>query len=358
MEAQGLSQGSLRNSHRETHAIQRKPAAASLQDLASKVLETCFKDTIIRQRLDPERVEPLLKRAPFFVLENESRAEPGFLVFLPEKPAIYLQQRRGRDGGRRWCAYTLRLRVSSFVSECGGTVLLARLDDVMHGLQLEDVWLWRGEAVYESKTFTDRRSLLREFVERHWVPDARLLGGILTTVAAYKSLEEFAARKESRWKECYSVEFVPDAPGRRRMVLYLEERVEAASGPAGLKQERRGVGAPGVGAIGTAAVPPPSAAPPSLEIGSGVPTPTLAPPVAVRRAKAVAVDKLPDVYDLYGEDGFPISRASVQQFALSQQLRAKIGAGEAWVLARWKADFGGYEIIGLAPPRAINSGAQ
>lgn len=356
MESQGLSQGSLRNSHRETHAIQRKPAAASLQDLASKVLEKCFKDTVIRQRIDPERVEPLLKKAPFFVLENEGRAEPGFLVLLPEKPAIYLQQRRQKDGGRRWSAYTLRLRVSSFVGEGGGSVLLARLDDVMHSLRLEDVWLWRGDAVVDTKTFTERRSLLREFVEKHWVPDARLLGGILTTVASYKSLEEFSAKKGG-WQEYYSLEFVPDTPGKRRMVLYLEERVEAATGPAGLKQQRGGGGGGSlVGAVGSTGVPAttessnlsPPAAPPAAP--APLAAPSAPPTTATRRARAVPVDKLPDVYDLYGEDGFPISRASVQQFALSQQLRGKIGgaAQDIWVLARWKAEFGGYEIIGLA----------
>jgi hypothetical protein len=334
METQGLSQGSLRNSHRETHAIQRKPAAASLQALGSKVLETCFKDIVIRQHLDPERVEPILKRAPMFVLENESRAEPGFLVILPEKPVLYMQQRRGRDGAKSWSAYTLRMRVASCLGENGGTVLLARLDDVMHMLQLEDVWLWKGVNVFETTTFTERRGLLREFVERHWIPDARLLGGIFTTVAQYKSLEEFS--KKGAWQECYSVEFVPDTPGKRRMVLYLEERVKAASGPAAMKQERGGGASVAVPAPGPAAVVAPVTPVANIE--------------ATRRFKATPVDKMPDVYDLYGEDGFPVSRASVQNYNLSTLLRVKVKAEKvAWVAARWKAEFGGYEIVGIAP---------
>jgi hypothetical protein len=53
---------------------------------------------------------------------------------------------------------------------------------------------------------------------------------------------------------------------------------------------------------------------------------------------------MPDVYDLYGEDGLPIGRASVQQFKLSMILRE---TKDAWVMAKWRSEFGGYEISGL-----------
>ncbi len=114
------------------------------------------------------------------------------------------------------------------------------------------------------------------------------------------------------------------------MVLYLEERLRSAEGPAGLKQERRTTAA--LASAPLAAAPPPPA--------PAAPTPT----VPQRRARAVPVEKMPDVYDLYDEAGLPISRASVQQFTLSQQLRTK---KEAWVQARWRTEFGGYEIIAL-----------
>lgn len=328
MDGQGLSQGSLRNSHRETHAIQRKPAPAALQALVSKCLENCSDDLVLRQRLDPQKTEGALKRGAFFVLENEGRADPGFLVFLPGKPVVYAQFRKGRDGARRLQASTLRMRVSSSVSEGGGSVLIATLDDVGHTLRLEDVWMWRGERLYAKDTFTKRRERLKEFVERHWVPDARLLGGIFTTMAIYKTLEQFSERTE--WSETHSVEVVPEQAGRRRMVLYLEERLKSAEGPAGLKQQRESGPVTTVVSDTTPAVPVSVAVPHT--------------PCPQRRARAVPVDKMPDVYDLYGEDGLPISRASVQQFALSQQLRTK---KEAWVTARWRAEFGGYEIAAI-----------
>jgi hypothetical protein len=312
MEAQGLSQGSLRNSHRETHAVKRKRAPALFQELARKLVESCSQDLVLRQRLDPERAEAPLRKGTFFALENEGRAEPGFLVFLPGKPAIYLQFRKGVQ------ASTLRMRVSTGVAEGGGTVLIATLDDVLHTLRLEDVWMWRGECL-GNQTYTQRREKLKEFVQYHWVPDARLLGGIFTTMAQPMSMEKFAEKKT--WDNCHSVEFVPDMPGKRRMIWYLEAQQKAAEAHAGLKQYRE----PVVTVTATAA-------------------PAIAEPTLFRKAKAVAVDKMPDVYDLYGEDGLPIGRASVQQFKLSMILRE---TKDAWVMAKWRSEFGGYEISGL-----------
>jgi hypothetical protein len=326
MEAQGLSQGSLRNSHRETHAVKRKRAPASFQQLARNLLESCSQDLVVRQRLDPERAEAPLRRGAFFVLENEGRAEPGFLIFLPGKPAIFYQLRR-RKGGVMPDVSTLRMRVSQTVSEGGGSVLVATLDDVLHTLRLEDVWMWRGEGL-TAQTYSQRREKLKEFVQYHWVPDARLLGGIYTAVAQPLSMEKFAEKKI--WDNCHSVEFIPDMPGKRRMVWFLEAQRKAAEAHAGLKQHREPVAAPTVAAPAVAAAP-------------AVP----ASPAVSRKAKAVPVDKMPDVYDLYGEDGAPISRASVQQFKLSLILRDAAEKGDVWVMAKWRPEFGGYEISGL-----------
>jgi hypothetical protein len=206
------------------------------------------------------------------------------------------------------------MRVSTGVAEGGGSVLIATLDDVLHTLRLEDVWMWRGENLGK-QTYTQRRERLKEFVQYHWVPDARLLGGIFTTVAQPISMEKFAEKKA--WDTCHSVEFVPDMPGKRRMIWYLEAQQKAAEAHAGLKQHREPVVAP---------------------------TPVPVEPALFRKAKAVAVDKMPDVYDLYGEDGLPIGRASVQQFKLSMILRE---TKDAWVMAKWRSEFGGYEISGL-----------
>lgn len=324
MENQGISVGSIRNSHREIHAVRRKFAPALFQELAKKLVESCSTDLVIRQHLDPDRAKPLLRKGGFYVLENEGRAEPGFLVFLPGKPAIYVQFRRGKNGERGWRANTLRMRVSSSVSEGGGSVLVATLDDVLHHLRLEDVWMWRGASVVGKEGFSKRREYLNEFVKHHWVPDARLLGGIFTSIAQPVSLEEFAAKKD--WSSCHSIELIPEMPGRRRMVWFLEARVKAAEAHAGLKQGRQ----------------------------ESIVTTTVSKPLTdsrePRRVRVVPADRLPDIYELFGEDGAAVDRASVQQFALSKQLReACASSGDVWARVEWNTEFGGYMITNLAP---------
>jgi hypothetical protein len=54
---------------------------------------------------------------------------------------------------------------------------------------------------------------------------------------------------------------------------------------------------------------------------------------------------MPDIYDLYGTDGNPISRASIQKFALSMKMRDYVG--ELWVYAKWVPEFGGYDIVDI-----------
>jgi len=325
MESQGLSHGSIRNSHREIHAVKRKYAPASSQDLARKLVESCSKDLVIRQRLDPQRAEAPLKKGTFYVMENEGRAEPGFVVFLPGIPPIFLQSRRGRDGQRNYRGNTLRMRVSLAVSEGGGSVLVATLDDVLHTLRLEDVWMWKGAAIIQSEGFAARRERLKEFVQYHWVPDARLLGGIFASISQPMSMQEFAEKKS--WDTCHSVEFIPEMVGRRRMVWFLEVQVKAAEAHAGLKQDR--------------VAPVPAAVP------AAVPAPAPAPALAGVKARLSPIDSLPDVYNLIGEDGVLIGKAAVQQFFLSRDIRQAMQKGETWVTAKWSAEFKGYCISEL-----------
>ena len=333
METQGISLGSIRNSHREIHAVKRKFAPALFQELAKKLVESCSTDLVIRQHLDPDRAQPLLRKGGFYVLENEGRAEPGFLVFLPDKPAIYVQFRRGKNGERGWRANTLRMRVSTSLSEGGGSILIATLDDVLHRLRLEDVWMWRGASVIGKEGFSKRREYLNEFVKHHWVPDARLLGGIFTSIAQPLSLEEFAAKKD--WSTCHSIEFIPELPGKRRMVWFLEARMKAAEAHAGLKQMRQ------ENTVG-------------LKVNVQTPTPTpspmrttTAPSTTPRCVRAVPVDRLPDIYDLIGDDGQIFDRGSVQQFALSKSLRELSNTpGGVPVMIEWNTEFAGYMITG------------
>jgi hypothetical protein len=175
--------------------------------------------------------------------------------------------------------------------------------------------MWRGEVLAGKETYTKRREKLKEFVQYHWVPDARLLGGIFTMIAQPLSMEKFAEKKS--WDTCNSVEFIPDMPGKRRMIWYLEAQQKAAEAHAGLKQHRETV-----------------IAPTSKERS----------PI---RARAAPVFKMPDIYDLYGEDDMLIGRGSVQQLKLSLFLKGAVEKGDVWVMANWQPEFNGYEISSI-----------
>jgi hypothetical protein len=64
--------------------------------------------------------------------------------------------------------------------------------------------------------------------------------------------------------------------------------------------------------------------------------------------RAIPVERLPDVYDLLGEDGAVFGRGSVQQFSLSRQLRESVKIPDGLlVTVKWNPEFSGYMITGL-----------
>jgi hypothetical protein len=302
-------EGNLRSSHREMSALHLKFAHSSLHELACQFVETRLHDTCVRQRLQPEAAQLPLKKGTFFVLENESRADPGFLLFLPGKPAVFMGTRS--KGGKPPPAWTLRMRTDVSL---GNTLFIATLDKILHTLRIEDVWVWKGKTVCTEETFSHRRTYLKEFVDSLWVPDARLMGGIQTTIANPKPLSHLLTLTPE--SPVFSIDLIPELPGRRRFTF-----------------------SPGA--------PPPQAPQP-------LPTPTIlqkrdvAPIQTTKRvfATAVRLDALPDVYDLLTRDGMPLCRAAVQQLALSQELR-KYKGSEIPVVAEWKTEFGRYEILNI-----------
>jgi hypothetical protein len=308
-ESQGIREGTLRTSHREQHAVKRKPAPRPLAEKARALVDSLSQGgTIIRQRLDLERMKQPLQKGLFYVAENDGQAETGFLVFLPAAAPVFLSTKPKAPPPAM-----LRMRVSPVVAEGGGSVLIASLDAVQHTLRLEDVWMWRGERLFDTTPYSGRRKALREFVERFWIPDARLMSGIVTTVVNPAPLEAGLSAAAA----AHTVELFPEQAGRRRLWFAVGEAPRAA----------------------------PAAPRPSVPKATPVAAPT-----APKRTHAWAkpVEAMPDIYDLYDDAGFPISRASVQRFIVSQALRgAKPVAQGQKVSVEWRQDFGGYEILDI-----------
>jgi len=315
---QPVPEGSIRNTHRESNPIKRKFAPKRIGDAARELVNSCSQyGPIIRQRLDVERMKTPLQRGIFYAIENEGNAEPGFLVFLPGQAPVFLQTRT-----KAAPPCTLRMRVSPTLGEGGGSVLIATLDLIQHSLRIEDVWMWKGAPIYDSQNYSKRRTHLKEFVERCWIPDARLLGGIITTVLNPKSVE---AAFTNISPAVHTFELIPEMAGKRRMWIEAVAPVAPTIKPVLFKPSM-------VAPIGHSTVVPV--------------VPVTVPVIGLQRALAKSVDKMPDIYDIYSESitSEHLGKASVQQFALSQRLRSECTANGVWVMVEWREEFNGYEI--------------
>jgi len=302
-------EGSLRNSHRETTQVKRKVASRALQEKARDLVNRASQTgVVIRQHLDIERMKQPLQKGVFYVAENDGNAEPGFLVFLPDAAPVFLQMKK-----HAYPPCTLRMRVSPELGEGGGTVLIATFDTIQHTLRLEDVWVWKGASVFDYDPYSKRRHLLKDFVDKHWIPDTRLLGGVVTTVLNPLSVD---AAFSKPFTGIHTIDLIPDAPARRRM--WIECDSKASNKPA-------------VNSI----VKAPRAHVESKPLTKAVPMDNFT-------AFAKPVEALPDIYDLYDASNNLLGRGSVQTFSVSKAIRAE---GETWVNVRWNKEFSGYEIF-------------
>jgi hypothetical protein len=271
---------------------------------------------------------PLLKKSTFFLNSTKSKVEPGFLVFVPNSNPVFVKynlskREKEQNKGQPIC-YTLRMRVSAEIYE--GSVFIVSLDGINHSMSLEDVYVWKKNNIFESKTFCERRKYMKEFVERHWIPDVRLLGGIVTTIMNPVSLSSLVNLKDVQ--DFTKVFLIPDAPGRRRFTFNLNESVaQIQNGYYGRKNAEK------------------------PELQKPVTT-IIKPQPEVIFAKAVKIPLLPDIYELYDLSGKNLNKAAIQSLELSKLLK-EFGT-EIPVKIKYNNDFNRYEIIGLNTPNTTN----
>ena len=309
--------GSIRNSHRDTNPIKRKFASKRVSETARALVDGCSASgPIIRQRLDVERMKQPLQKGTFYVIENDGMAEPGFLVFLPGQAPVFLQTKMKAPP-----PCTLRMRVSPTLGDGGGTILIATLDTIQHSLRIEDVWMWKGVPVFDTMTYSKRREYLKVFVETCWVPDARLMGGIQTSILNPKSVQESLNTPAN---SISSFEFIPEMAGKRRMWIGDSPIVRSPTNTA--------------------------------PVVSSKPTEKVVEKIVENnftKATAKAIDKMPDIYELYDEAGRFIGQGSVQKFSLSQDIRCKDTTTGVPVQIQWRKEFNGYEITALNIPNPV-----
>lgn len=328
---QQIAQGSLRSSHRNTHAIILKKANNDHQQKAIEFLNSSNLDLVIQQKLSSDKAEIPLKRGTFFVQTYTSKMEPGFLVFLPNSPPIFLKynlskKERNYTNGQP-LAYILRLRTSAKVNE--GSIFVASIDTINHKLYFEDIYMWANDNLFAKKTFLERRKVMEEFVSKHWIPDVRLLGGLISEIIQPMPLASFESLLDK--KDFMKVSFIPNSFGKRRFTILLNE-AEARIGESqyyGRKEDKT---------IHTS----------NTSVSNNVSN-TVSNTVSVTVAKAVRVPMLPDVYELYDITNTSLSRACVQDLQLSKKLK-ELKSNDIFVKIKYNDDFKRYEITDLHSP--------
>lgn len=298
-----IAEGSLKNSHRNTHAIILKKANSFLQKKALEYLNTKCQDLVICQRLNPDTNTGVLEKHTFYIHTYTSKTEPGFLVCMPNTTPIFIKTSNNKNIPPQ--AYILRFRFSQEVHS--GSIFIVSIDTINHIFSFEDIYVWKNENIYATKTFTQRREMMKQFVQYHYISDVRLLGGLVTTVMNPKPLQYFEELKET--KNYTRVHFIPESFNKRRFTFILNE-VEARIGDGyyARKTDKNH---------------------------------TIKPTFA----KAVAVPMLPDVYELFDNE-VSLGRGAIQQIELSKKLKEDPSVTK-YVKIKYNDNFKRYEIIDL-----------
>jgi hypothetical protein len=283
---------SIRSSYKPGQSVQflgTKPAA---HEALQKLVNNCLEGMRIYQRYEGDKANAILSRNPFHALVHANPVETGFLVFSPRHTPVFIHE----SGRRSWI---IRMRLSSKM-HANTAIFAASLDKGDGYLWLEDVLSWEGQNIHRSQPFTERRKILKGFLEHHWMPDARCAGGLQIRIANYKSLEDLKNyADETNW---WAIDFCPEAADRRRF------RLKAAGGM----------------------------------FSSLV-------------AEVKAVSGLPDVYELWSAEDICVGRAAVQELSLSKTMRETVAKEKVYAEVEWNMNFEKFRIVKLVSSATARS---
>ena len=291
--------------------VKRVPPA--LLDAAKRVLERSVPNSAIRHSLYIEKSEPFLSTEKMVLIANEGRTDPGYICFFPQQPIMFINSRV--DQG-----VFLRLRVDTSLFQ--GTVFIGTLDG--GNLVFEDCYAWRGKSVAD-QSFSKRFALLNTFFHTLCVRDERI-SGVKIHLAKLHALAELPVliQKDEYW----SIDFVPEAPQRRRFFHKLHIQ--------GQGQLQR----------------------PMQIQGQVQPATTAKPVIEEKPTQLVAIAKniqgLPDTYDLFSYDKVHIGEAAIQSDQMSTQVRLAIQKNSSLpVFVDWNEEFECYEISGIPVEKVL-----
>jgi len=315
MDTTGSIRASLKGSSPGFHPQNIEPAVL---DRAKQFLESLQFDLRIRQMLYPDKMEVSLGKHVYYVLGNEQKYEPGFLICMKGQPLVFIHS-------RFQFGFTLRLRLHASLYQ-KEAVFVGTLDTVHAQLRLEDVLYYSGQNMIRDP-YTRRYNVLKGFMENSFVQDKRL-SGLTVTLAQPTPLATLKETIESG--QFHSVDLIPEQGGRRRWYIPLHTQTSRV---------HRDVNVNTVVQKNTTVVPTVV----ETQVASVKNT-------SLTRAIASKVTGLPDTYDLTDSTGQSIGRAAVQNAQTSIELRQAItkpGVKRVPVCVEWYADFERYQILGL-----------
>jgi hypothetical protein len=327
---------SLRSSTQRGNECKLRKTDPAAHETTKRFVESLRSDVRISQYADLAFAGKKMEESnePWYWLEPVPGGRTGFLVLLPDQPAVWIDE-QGK------VSFYVQMRVSVPVYE-KRSVFLASLNKFDGLLRLEDVWVLAGKSFTQSP-FTQRWDALMTFYGVQYKEDFQLQQGLRLEMASYSSLGSVKGMSSVP-----ATMFLQGEKYPRR----LRVQMEAAAG---------------------AAVPIVRAAPAAKPLPLPLHTHTQTqkhtpiqkpmfvddeddvkqPPFTHRTtpddvARAIAHEEHPDTYNLW-INGVKKGYAAVQDLDLSRELRtASKDDAELYVKVEWNSEFNMYEIVSKA----------
>ena len=282
-------------------AFRAIPIEQALLEKAKHFLESSQFDLRIRQHLHVDKMEQSIGKHKYYILGNEHKFEPGYIVIMKGQPVVFLQ-------GRLQYGFALRLRLHASLYQ-NQAIFIGTLNTLQASLRLEDVLYYDGKSLTQ-EPYSKRYDTLQTFFETAFVQDTRLSGLTISLADIYP----LSKLKELVSSDLYhTLEFVPEQAGRRRLFIQTKQEIRVEQ-----KEEK------------------------------SVPK-----PVQIKReervnAMAFKIKGMPDTYELKDEMGTVLGKAAVQTAEMSQLLRQAILQEGKSVKVEWSDEFERFKILGLA----------
>jgi hypothetical protein len=327
---------SLRSSTQRGNECKLRKTDPAAHETTKRFVESLRSDVRISQYADLAFAGKKMEESnePWYWLEPVPGGRTGFLVLLPDQPAVWIDE-QGK------VSFYVQMRVSVPVYE-KRSVFLASLNKFDGLLRLEDVWVLAGKSFTQSP-FTQRWDALMTFYGVQYKEDFQLQQGLRLEMASYSSLGSVKGMSSVP-----ATMFLQGEKYPRRLRVQME--AAAAAGPA----------AAAVASMPTVR-PAPVAKPQHQQKHTQVQKPMfvddeddIKQPSFTHRntpddvARAIAHEEHPDTYNLW-INGVKKGYAAVQDLDLSRELRiASKGDSELYVKVEWNSEFNMYEIVSKA----------